>query len=47
MLALLQFNLPLLVVALLIGVVTGAWIVRSRSRGPASENSRPSEDQPT
>ena len=33
MLTLLQFNLPLLAIALLVGIVTGRWIVRSRSTG--------------
>ena len=44
MLALLQFNLSLLLVALLIGVATGAWIVRGRGR--PSEKS-PAEDRTT
>ena len=38
MLALLQYNLPLLGLALLIGVATGRWIVRARAA--ASENIR-------
>jgi len=34
MLTLLQFNLPLLGVALLIGVATGAWMFRRRPHRP-------------
>lgn len=44
MLALLQFNLPVLTAALLIGVVTGAWIVRGRAR--PSEKSPPEDRTP-
>jgi len=34
MLTLLQFNLPVLVVALLIGVATGRWLFRRRPAPP-------------
>lgn len=34
MLSLIQFNLPLLAVALLIGVATGRWIFRRRPAAP-------------
>ena len=40
MLTLLQYNLPLLAVALLIGVATGRWIVRSRASNDTKGNDR-------
>ena len=41
MLTLLQFNYPVLLAALLIGIATGAWIVRGLR--PPSEEPRPSQ----
>ena len=35
MLALIQFNIVTLVVALLIGIVTARWMFADRRRGPA------------
>ena len=39
MLTLIKFNLPLLAVALLIGIATGWWIFRRRPAPPSSTES--------
>jgi len=41
MLTLLKFNLPILAVALVIGIISGAWIFRRR-RSPEQRDSNPS-----
>jgi uncharacterized protein YneF (UPF0154 family) len=41
MLTLLKFNLPILAVALVIGVITGAWIFR-RSKSTEQRDPNPS-----
>jgi uncharacterized protein YneF (UPF0154 family) len=41
MLTLLKFNLPILAVALVIGIITGAWIFRRR-RSPEQRDPNPS-----
>jgi uncharacterized protein YneF (UPF0154 family) len=41
MLTLLKFNLPILAVALVIGVITGAWIFR-RPKPPEQRDPNPS-----
>lgn len=41
MLALAQFNLPMLVSALLIGVATGWWLRRGRRPAPTDHKSEP------
>ena len=41
MLTLLKFNLPILAVALVIGIISGAWIFR-RPRSPEQRDPNPS-----
>jgi len=41
MLTLLKFNLPILAVALVIGIISGAWIFRRR-RSPEQRDPNPS-----
>ena len=41
MLTLLKFNLPILAVALVIGIVTGAWMFR-RPKSPEQRDQNPS-----
>jgi hypothetical protein len=41
MLSLIQFNLPVLAVALLIGIVTGRWLFRRRPSSSGSDSEAP------